>query len=58
MFPVRGLESNNNSVVKEFRNDTRIREHDFISIRTQGVKAHFILWLNIDIKETSRKDLV
>jgi hypothetical protein len=35
MLPVRGLESNNNSVVKEFRNDTRIHEHDFIPIRTE-----------------------
>jgi hypothetical protein len=36
MFPVEGLEDNNNSVVivKEFRSRTIIHEHDFITIRT------------------------
>jgi hypothetical protein len=37
MFPVNGLEDNNNNIVvlvKEFRSCTRIHEHDFISIRT------------------------
>jgi hypothetical protein len=31
----KGLEPNNNSVIKEFRNHTRIHEHDFISIRIE-----------------------
>jgi hypothetical protein len=36
MFSVNGLEDNNNTtVIKEFRNNTRIHEHDFITIRTE-----------------------
>jgi hypothetical protein len=46
MYPLKGLEdNNNNTVIKEFRAHTRIHEHDFISVKTEKGQTATIICL-------------